>query len=104
MEPERRPEQLVASSHGRRLFAVVCVRVHVWQFLHRRRGDGAGGGELWSGATTTAVFAAAAAAAAVAATITTITTATAVAAVAAAVVAATAATSAPAAVSAYDDL
>ena len=104
MEPERRPGQLVASSRGRRLLAVVCLRVHAWQFLHRRRGAGAGGGELWSGAATTAASADAALAAALASTITTITTI--ITAAAAATVAATipAIASAPAAVSAYDTL
>ena len=72
MEPERRPGQLVASSDGRRPLTVVCLRVHPRQWLHRRRGGGDGGGELWSGAATIAAFATAAIAtlaAAVAATI-----------------------------------
>ena len=68
MEPERRPGQLVASSHGRRLLAVVCVRVHAWQFLARRRGGGAGGRELWGGPPAAAALAALAAALALAAT------------------------------------
>ena len=76
MEPERQPGQLLASSHGRRLLAVVCLRVHVWRWMARRRGGGAGNGELWNSpaafaaatatAATTAVAAGAAATTAVA--------------------------------------
>ena len=114
MEPGRRPGQLVASSHGRRLLAVVWVRVHAWPFLDRRRGDCAGGGELWgSAATTAAVAAVSALAAAVFSPVALDTAAHAATAVAtlAAVPSAVAPTaaipaiaSAPAAVSAYDDL
>ena len=54
----------MASSHGRCLLAVVCLRVHVWQWMARRRGGGAGDGELWNSAATTAAGTAAAAVAA----------------------------------------
>ena len=70
MEPERQPRQLVASSHGRRLLAFVCLRVHAWQFLHRRRGRGTSDGELWNRAAATASVAVAAAAVALATTTT----------------------------------
>ena len=55
MEPEWQQGQLVAGSHGRSLLAVVCFRVHAWQFLVRRCGGGAGGGELWGSAAAAAV-------------------------------------------------
>ena len=68
MEPERQPRQRVASSHGRRLLAFVCLRVHEWQFFHRRRGRGTSDGELWSSAAAAASVATLAALAALAAT------------------------------------
>ena len=92
MEPEWQQGQLVASSHGRRLLAVVCLRVHAWQFLLRRRGSGDGGGELWSGAATSAAFATAAATTAAFATAAVATLTAAVAATIAAAAAAVAAT------------
>ena len=50
LEPERRPGHLVASSNGRSLLAVVCLRVYAWRWISRRCGGGAGFGELrgWS--------------------------------------------------------
>jgi len=62
VEPEREQGQLVASSHCRHLLAVVCLRVHAWQLLDRRRGGGAGGSELWSSAACVATVATVAAA------------------------------------------
>jgi len=46
VEPKRGPGQLVAGSLGRRLLGIVRLRVHAWQFSHRRRGGGAGCGDL----------------------------------------------------------
>ena len=63
MEPERRPRQRVGSSDGRRLLAVVYLRVHPalhgyrYIRLQGRRGSGAGDGELWSSAAAAALVA-----------------------------------------------
>ena len=46
----------MASSHGRSLLAVVCLRVHARQLLHRRRGGGVGVSELWRSATALAAL------------------------------------------------
>ena len=40
----------MASSHGRSLLAVVCLRVHARHVLARRRGGGVGVSELWRSA------------------------------------------------------
>ena len=66
MEPERRPGRLVASINSRHLLAVLCLRVHAWQWMGGRRGGGAGGSELWGSASAVAAIAAIAAIAAVA--------------------------------------
>ena len=65
MEPERRPGRLVASINSRRLLAVLCLRVHAWQWMGGRRGGGAGGGELWGSAAVAAAIAVIAAIAAI---------------------------------------
>ena len=64
MEPERRPRRRVARRERRGLLNVVCLRIQARPWLERRRGGGAGDGELRGSAALAAINAATAALAA----------------------------------------